>query len=82
MFYRETCEKLNFRRSQSQKLFSSRFINAVHPAHAPTSTDQNDMQRALYPLSILAAPSTDRQTLIFFLNKKNVTRRALNINEK
>ena len=60
-------KKLNFRRPQSRKLFSGRFINAVHLAHAPTIAEQNDMQRALYPLSVLAAPSTDRQTLIFFL---------------
>ena len=56
----------------SRKLFSGRFINAVHLAHAPIIAEQNDMQRALYPLSVLAAPSTDRQTLIFslFLKKK------------
>ena len=60
-------QKLNFRRPQSRKLFSGRFINAVHLAHAPIIAEQNDMQRALYPLSVLAAPSTDRQTLIFFL---------------
>ena len=57
--------KFNFRRSQSQKLFSSRFINAVHLVHATIIAEQNDLQRALYPLSVLAAPSTDRQTLIF-----------------
>ena len=60
-----TCkEKLNFRRPQSRKLFSGRFINAVHLAHAPTIAKQNYSQRVLYPLSVLAAPSTNRQTLI------------------
>ena len=51
----------------TDRLFSGRFINAVHLAHAPIIAEQNDMQCALYPLSVSAAPSTDRQTLIFFL---------------
>ena len=66
--------KLNFRRPQGRKLFSGRFINTVHLAHAPIIAEQNDMQRALYPLSVLAAPSTDRQAnshfLFFFFFKK------------
>ena len=57
-------ELLSFRRPQSWKLFSGRFINAVHLAHAPIIAEQNDLQRVLYPLSVLAAPSTDRLTFI------------------
>ena len=56
--------KLNFQRPQSRKLFSGWFINAVHLAHAPIIAEQNDLQRVLYPLSVLAAPSTDRLTFI------------------
>ena len=48
------------------ELFSGRFINAVYLAHAPIISEKNDLQRALYPLSVLAAPSTDRQSHIFF----------------
>ena len=69
--------KLNFQLPQSRKLFSGRFINAVHLVHAPIIAEQNDLQRVLYPLSVLVAPSTDRQTLIFFLfffKKKDVSR--------
>ena len=66
--------QLNFRRPQSRKLFSGRFINAVHLAHAPITAEQNDMQRALYPLSVLAAPSTDRQTLILLNGFSNQER--------
>ena len=36
-------------------MFSTRFINAVHFAHAPIIAEQNDIQGALYPLSVLAA---------------------------
>ena len=57
---------LNFRRLQGQKLFSGRFINAVHLVNAPIIAEQNDLQSVLYPLLILAASSTDRETLIFF----------------
>ena len=57
-------KKLNFRWHQSRKLFSDRFNNAVPLAHAPIIAEQNDLERVLYPLSVLAAPSTDRQTFI------------------
>ena len=56
--------KLNFRRPQSRKFFYGRFINAVHLVHAPIIAVQNDLQRALYPLSVLAGPRTDRLTFI------------------
>ena len=49
--------ELNYRRAQSWKLFSGWFINL---AHAPIIAEQNDLQRALYPLSVLGTPSTDR----------------------
>ena len=65
--YQKICfgaTKLNFRQPQSRKLFSSRFINTVHLAHAPIIAEQNDLECVLYPLSVLAAPSTDRQTPI------------------
>ena len=58
--------ELNYRPAQSWKLFFGRLIDVVHLAHAPIIAEQNDLQRALYPLSVLGAPSTDRQTLIFF----------------
>ena len=54
---------LNFCR----KLFSGRFINAVHFA---IIAEQNDMQRVLYPLSVSVAPSIDRETLFFFFLKR------------
>ena len=57
-------KKLNFQRPQSRKSFSDQFIKAVHLAHAPIIAEQNDLQRVLYPLSVLGAPTTDRQTLI------------------
>ena len=57
-------KKLNFRWHQSRKLLSDRFNNAVHLAHTPIIAEQNDLERVLYPLSVLAAPSTDRQTFI------------------
>ena len=44
--------------------FSGWFINAVDLVHAPIIAEKNDLQRALYPLSVLAAPSTARQTFI------------------
>ena len=59
---------LNFRRPQSRKLFSGRFISGVHLANAPIIAQQNNMQCVLYPLSVSAAPSTDKQT--FFSLKK------------
>ena len=61
---KNSATKLNFRRPQSRKLFSGRFIKAAHLAHASIIAEQNDLQRVLYPLSVLAAPSTDRLTFI------------------
>ena len=71
-------ETLNFRRSLSWKLLSGCFIKAVHLEHVPKIEKKNDVQRVLYPLTVLAAPSTDRQTLNFPLNKnKNPVSRCL-----
>ena len=56
--------KLNFQQPQSQKLFSSWFINAVHLTHAPIMAEQNNLQCVLYQLSIFAAPSTDKVTFM------------------
>ena len=70
--------KLNFQRPQSQKLFYGRFINAVHLAHTSIIAEQNDLQRVLCPLLVLAQPRTDRLTFIFiFLKKKKDVSRCL-----
>ena len=53
---------LIFRRLQSRRLFSGRSINAVHLAHVSIIVEQIHLQCALYSLSVLVAPSTDRQT--------------------
>ena len=39
-------------------------FQSAHLAHVPMIKEQNDFQCVLYPLSVLAAPSTDRQTPI------------------
>ena len=64
-------QKLNFQRPQSQKLFSGRFINTVHLAHAPIIIEQKWIARC-----IISTPSlTDRQTFIFFFfMKKDISR--------
>ena len=61
---------LNFQPPQSRELFSGRFMIGVHLANTQIIAEQNDMQRVLYPLSVSAAPSTGKQTLILFLKKK------------
>ena len=40
-------------------------INTVHLIHMSIMAEQNDMQQVLYPLLVLAAPSTDRQIFFF-----------------
>ena len=60
-------DKLNFRRPKCRKLLSGRFIKAVHLVHPPIIAEQSDLQ---LPLTVLAAPGTDRKTFIFSLNKK------------
>lgn len=63
---------LNFQLPQSRELFSGRFMIGVHLANAQIIAEQNDMQRVLYPLSVSAAPSTGKQTLILFLKKRRM----------